>query len=541
MRRLIHESDDRFERQANEFLEGYYRQLVGPAATAEAIYHASRLDVERGVREWVKAFDSAFWASDYPLCRALLALRGALGVTPPLESGMMTRCEGDFCYSRALYAESESEYKKALKYLDRAEHENDSPDLQKCKALVFHNLGEVQSELSRPLDGAASYQKVIDICDLMLRAAKDDSEVYDLKAGGYLGLGDINIWGSKSKPAIECYSAAITVCDEALQKVQGEPLEGRLDPIVLHLFNDKAYGLSGIADVEASLYRHREAIRSYRQALSCYDEALRRAADPVIQNDKAYTLVSMAESGIALSQHASALEHCQQAVSIYDDILRRAPEDIIYHCNKSRALRTAGDSLTRLLRYDDALRHYKEAIDACAEPLRQAPNYMWALCNMGLVLLSLGKLHSEKSEYPEALRSFTESLDAFESYLAQSPDDDEALAGKGRVLFNTGEVLSKTPQCEAAIEEYRQSVVSFDRALEDAPEDIEARKDKGRVLHRLGELYVALERGKDALHVLDDASIEYARVLDISPQYGPVREWSQQLAAFIGKLRGDHE
>ena len=116
----------------------------------------------------------------------------------------MTRCEGDFCYSRALYAESESEYKKALKYLDRAEHENDSPDLQKCKALVFHNLGEVQSELSRPLDGAASYQKVIDICDLMLRAAKDDSEVYDLKAGGYLGLGDINIWGSKSKPAIEC-------------------------------------------------------------------------------------------------------------------------------------------------------------------------------------------------------------------------------------------------------------------------------------------------------------------------------------------------
>ena len=174
LRRLIHESNEDFERRANEFLEGYYRRLPGPAATAEAIYHASRLDPKRGVREWVKTFDSALWSSDYPLCRALLAVRGALGVMGHLESGMLARCEADFCRVRALYAEADREYKEALRCFDRAQREEDTLELQKNRARLFLNFGELRGTRNQLSEWAKSNQKVIEICELALSVATDD-------------------------------------------------------------------------------------------------------------------------------------------------------------------------------------------------------------------------------------------------------------------------------------------------------------------------------------------------------------------------------
>jgi tetratricopeptide (TPR) repeat protein len=542
LRRLFHESNEDFERLANEFLEGYYRQLTGPAATAEAIYHASRLDWRRGVREWVKVFDSALWSSDYPLCRALRAVRGVLGVKGHLESGMLARCEADFCKCWALHVESNHEYREAVRCFDRAQRDGDSIELQKSKAQLFLNFGELQATRNQLAECAKSYQKVIDICELALRIAKNDVELCNYKAEAQLGFGDLNIWASRSERAIESYSAAIEICDQILQQEQKHPLGDSLRVTMVDVLNNKAYGLSGIGDVASSLFRHEEAIWNYHRAESCYDEALQRlAADPVVQNDKAYNLVSIAESEVALTRYESALENCKNAVTLYDDVLKRAPEDIIYHSNKSRALRTAGISLAHLFRYDEALKWYGEALDSCTEALRKAPADTWALCNKGLVLLSIGEMHAETGKYSEALRSFTQSLDAFESLLAESPDDAEALAGKGRALFNRGEVLGKTVQREAAVEEYQQSVVSFDRALEDAAEDAEARKDKARALQRLGELYLVLDRRQDALDALNDALKEYSRSLDISPQHGPVRSARDRLAAFLSKLCASSE
>jgi tetratricopeptide (TPR) repeat protein len=537
LRRLIHESNEEFERRANAVLEQYYSQLAGPAATAEAVYHASRLDWKRGIRQWVTLFDSAFWSSDYPLCRALLAVRGALGAKGQFESGMLARCEADFCKVRALYAESSQGYKEALKCFDRAQHEGDSIELQKSKAQLLLNLGELQSTQNQVLECARTYHKVIDICELALSVAKDDVELCNLKAEAQLGFGDLNNWASRSEQAIENYSAALETCDQILHQVRDYPIGGPLSATILDVLNNKAYALAGIGEVESSLFLHEKAIRSYRRAESCYDEALRRSVDPVVQNDKAYNFASIAESEIALSRFKSAFENCKRALTIYDEILQRAPEDIIYHSNKSRALRIAGNSLTHLSRYDEAQQRYGEALAACSEALRQAPAEAWALCNKGLVLLSLGEMQSGKAEHAEALESFTQSLEAFESFLSQSPNDAEALAGRGHVLFNKGKVLGKTLQLEDAIEAYRQSVASFDGALEDAADDAEARRDKARALESLGELYLVLERRRDAVDAFDNALNEYSRALDISSRHTPTRRARDRLAAFLSKLR----
>ncbi len=546
LRKLIHDSNDDLERRANEVLERYYRGLAGPAARAEAIYHATRLDRKRGVREWVEVFDWALWTSDYSLCRALLGLRGALGIKGHLESGMLARCEADFLRTRALYSESDREYKRARKLFDHAKREADSLELQKHLALLLNSHGSLQSELSQFSEGIASYKKVLEICDRAPEAANDDVELYVLKADAHLGLGDANIWLAKSKAAIDSYSAGTAIYDQVLRKLRtlspagwtggtlGGSIIGRsLNETIMYALNEKAYGLGGIGDVEADLYRHKEAVVKYREAESCYNEALGIEMDSVVQNDLAFTLVSIAESEIELLQYQAAKEKCKRAVSLFDEILRRAPEDNIYHVNRSMSLRINGVCLTRLSLYDEAQQSYDRALTTCSEVLKQVPTDTWALCNEGLTLLRLGEMHSEKQEDAEALRSFREGRNAFERLLAQTPNDDEGLASMGRLLFNEAEVLRKTARLDA-IAKYRQSSASFDRALADCPEDAQAEKDKARTLQRLGELYLDLKEPEEALKVLNDALKAYDHYLKIAPRHKAVREQRSRLKALLG-------
>jgi tetratricopeptide (TPR) repeat protein len=530
-----------FERRANEFLEGYYRQLSGPAAAAEAIYHASRLDCKRGITEWVKAFDLAFWSSDYSLCRALLAVRGAFGTLGPLESGMVARCEADFCRIQALYADSERHYKSGVKYFERAQREENTVELQKCKALLLLNFGGLHAIRSQLSACAKNYQDVIDICECALGRAVDDVELNYLMAEGHLGLGNVKQWESKTTSASESYSAAVRICDHALQTIGSQSFDGLLNVRVVDLLNDKAFGLAGIGEVEAGVYEHEEAILNYRRAEVCYDDALKLEVDLVVQNDKAYNSTSIAESEIALSHYEAACENCNRALSVYNEILQRAPDDIIYHANRSRALRIYGVSLARLLRYEEALKRCGEAVDACGEALRLVPADTWALCNRALALLSRGQIFFESGNYVAALGSFTQSLEAFDRMLVQAPDDAEALAGKGRVLFNQGEVLSRTLSSEAAIEAYQHSVATLDRVLEDAAEDVEARRDKARALQGLGEALLAVARRSDALEALSYALTEYSHALDLAPRHQPLRESRDRLAASLGDLRASRQ
>lgn len=83
MRRLTRERGDEVARRADEILEKHYREhsnAVDTATVAEAIYHANRLDWERGVKEWVTTFDDALQLSRYGLCSTLLKVRGELSI-----------------------------------------------------------------------------------------------------------------------------------------------------------------------------------------------------------------------------------------------------------------------------------------------------------------------------------------------------------------------------------------------------------------------------------------------------------------------------
>ncbi len=94
LRRLLYEHDDKLVREADEAMEAYYRKRYkagNQAAIAEAVYHAARLDPERGAEEWKKAYEAASKAEQYELCDALMEVRGEQGtgaeVAPEVAEG----------------------------------------------------------------------------------------------------------------------------------------------------------------------------------------------------------------------------------------------------------------------------------------------------------------------------------------------------------------------------------------------------------------------------------------------------------------------
>ncbi|MGB7893260.1 MAG: hypothetical protein WCF82_15330, partial [Microcoleus sp.] len=90
LRRLDADRDNQKTRRTHEVLEGYYRALGN---VAEAIYHANRLDWQRGVKEWVEVFEKALRLSRYGECESLLAVRSELWIKSDFELGRISQWE----------------------------------------------------------------------------------------------------------------------------------------------------------------------------------------------------------------------------------------------------------------------------------------------------------------------------------------------------------------------------------------------------------------------------------------------------------------
>jgi len=546
LRSLINEADSDLTKASHAVLEVYYRRQGGAAAVVEVIYHACRIDATRGVRELVERFDAAIWASDYALCRALLGLRSLLGRLSGSNAGLLARCQGDYFSLRGLYKESVLEYKTALNAFEAAYCEDKSSVLQKQFVFALNSQAEVQCELSRYAEGIASYKRAEKLCIDLLKSAPDDVETHTLLSESYLGLADANIWRAKSNAASRFYSRSDAVLNKALSCLMGEATDewmgGELGGSVVdrsfqetraYLLQQKGYALGGLADVEASLYRHVQAISKYEEAQLCYGLASEISSSPVILNDLAYTLVAKAESECELVALDAALSGCGKAVVLFEKILLQAPEDNIYRVNRAMAFRVAGVSLMQSSRYEEALGRFDVALNGSAEVLKSIPTDAWALYNEGLSFLNCGQLRLKMGDTVAALKCFDAGKKSCAGILEQMEDDDEALATLGRLLFYEGEARRKDSTLDA-IALYKQSETALNRVLRSSPDDGEAERDRALCLLRMGESYFDINRRDQARVTLGKALKGYNRYLRAVPHHIGASEGRARTKALLG-------
>lgn len=415
IRRFIHE-DEYFgvagARMVHSAMETYWRERIDPhdiGATVEAIYHANRVEPERGVLEWIAEFNQALWTSRYSDCRALLELLDALLVNDPELVGRIAHRVGDF------YAEL-SEYREARASWDAA---------------------------------VAAYERSVTAAPDHVLAHRNLGDVLQVRAFFEAGLGE-------HESARASYSSALAACDRAL----------KLAPQDAEAYSRRALTLRGRGGVEAAMGEPEAARASFNLARAAFDQALELAPGDVgAHNNRGNLLKAMGQLEVALGEYEAARASYSAALAACDRALQLEPKDVWSHNNRGRILTVLGQLDAMLGGFDAARVNYALALTAYDRALALAPDNPHIHSNQGDVLVAVGHL----DEQEEALVSYRLALTAYDRALALAPDNPHIHKNRGDVFLAFGLLEVQSEAQNAARISYSQAVIAYDRALVLAP------------------------------------------------------------------------
>ncbi|BAY47776.1 TPR repeat protein [Scytonema sp. HK-05] len=526
VRRLDYESNQEeiktIHQQAHTELETYYRQL---GEVAEAIYHANRLDWQRGVDEWVEKFEEALEQSRYEQCRSLLEVRNELIIQSNFQVGRVSGAEGDYFVTLSLYQEAEQEYLEAIAAYDlQLRLTPDDTVTHNNKGNALQSLASLQSSLSQHTQALTRYEQAIASYDTALTLAPNYVYAHNNKGLALESLADLHSSLSQHTQALSTYEQAIASYDTALT----------LAPNYVYAHNNKGNALQRLADLQSSLSQHTQALSRYEQAIASYDTALTLAPNYVNAHmNKGIALESLADLHSSLSQHTQALSRYEQAIASYDTALTLAPNDVKAHNNKGIALESLADLHSSLSQHTQALSRYEQAIASYDTALTLAPNYVKAHNNKGVALQSLADLQSSLSQHTQALTRYEQAIASYDTALTLAPNDVYAHYNKGLALESLADLHSSLSQHTQALSTYEQAIASYDTALTLAPNDVYAHNNKGLALRNLGNLLKDLSYDDQALQCYQAALVSFNRALDIAPNNDNIRDLKEQMQELL--------
>src|SRR4028119_169925 len=506
LRRLDAERDNQKTRRAHEVLEQHYRELGN---AAEAIFHANRLDWERGVDEWVEVFEEALEKSRYGEGESLLGVRSELWIKSDFELGRISQWEGNYYAQLARYAEAKQEYLEAVAAYDRQIIITPNEATLNNKGIALGCLGKLQAELSEFEAAKQFYLDAIAAFNSALEIAQNDIAALNNKGNALQCLGELQAQ-LEFEAAKQFYLDAIAAFDSALE----------IAPQDIAALNNKGIALQSLGDLQAGLSEFEDdAKQSYSKAIAAFDSALKIARNDNIAalKNKGVALQSLGKLQARLSESEDAKQSYSEAIAAYNSALLIAPDDIAALNNKGSALGGLGKLQADLSEFEAAKQSYSEAIAAFNSALRIAPDSIDALKNKGMALRCLGDLQAKLSEFEDAKQSYSEAIAAYNSALLIAPDDIAALNNKGSALGGLGKLQADLSEFEAAKQSYSEAIAAFNSALRIAPDSIDALKNKGMALRCLGDLQAKLSEFEDAKQSYSEAIAAYNSALLIAP------------------------
>ncbi|MBW4502371.1 MAG: tetratricopeptide repeat protein [Scytonema hyalinum WJT4-NPBG1] len=526
VRRLDYESNQEeiktIHQQAHTELETYYRQL---GEVPEAIYHANRLDWQRGVNKWVEKFEEALKQSRYEQCRSLLEVRNELIIQSNLQLGRVSRAEGDYFVTLSQYQEAEQEYLEAIAAYElqlRLTPDDTVTHLNKGNAL--QSLASLQSRLSQHTQALSTYEQAIASYDTALTLAPNHVYAHNNKGIALENLASLQSRLSQHTQALTTYEQAIASHDTALT----------LAPNHVYTHNNKGNALGSLASLQSRLSQHTQALTTYEQAIASYDTALTLAPNHVYtHNNKGNALGSLASLQSRLSQHTQALTTYEQAIASYDTALTLAPNQVYTHNNKGNALGSLASLQSRLSQHTQALTTYEQAIASHDTALTLAPNYVYTHNNKGNALQNLASLQSSLSQHTQALTTYEQAIASYDTALTLAPNQVYTHNNKGNALKNLASLQSRLSQHTQALTTYEQAIASHDTALTLAPNYVNAHNNKGLALRNLSNLLKDLSHDDQALQCYQTALVSFNRSLDIAPNDDNIRDLKEQMQELL--------
>ncbi len=465
LRRLDNRDGNEITQQAHQVLEQHYQAQN----SAESIYHANRLDWQRGVDEWVEVFEEALRLSRYEQCRNLLEICPDLLIQDDFQMGVVSYFEGEHFAQLARHAEAQQEYREAIESYDQ--HLFQAPDdiaAHNNKGAVLQSLAGLQAKLSRYNEAQQNYQQAIESFNQATALSPDDIAAHNNKGNALQSLAILQANLSQHNESQQNYLLAIESYNQALS--------GARDYI--DALNNIGIALQNLAILQAKLSQHNEARQNYQLAIESFDQAISRANDVQLHNNKGNTLESLAILQAKLSQHNEAQQSYQLAIESFDQAISCAPDYIAAHNNKGNALRGLAYLQIKLLQYNEAQRNFQQAIKSYSQAISRAPDLIGAHNNKGNALQSLADLQVNLSQHNEAQHNYQQAIESYDQALCCAPNFINALNDKGVALKNLGNLQVALGQRQAAKNKWQEALRLFARVLQLAPNDADAQRQK---------------------------------------------------------------
>ena len=174
MRQILHDDGQSKVESAHRSLEHYFQDRTDPSGRAETIYHANRLDWERGVSAWVEEFERAKTFSRFDMTDALSGVRNDLKIESLWWEGRTWSLVGEAAATLAQHQTAETAFNQAIAAYQNpvANAESEFPLLNSL-GNTLQRLGDLLAQLGRHDEATTAYQQSISAFDHALRLAPD--------------------------------------------------------------------------------------------------------------------------------------------------------------------------------------------------------------------------------------------------------------------------------------------------------------------------------------------------------------------------------
>jgi tetratricopeptide (TPR) repeat protein len=472
LRELYWEHREAVAQEAQNAMEQYYRSRHRQGdrmALVEALYHANRVDWERGAAEWAERFDESHRLGDYEFCRALLNLRGELVIASPFYMGQIALAAAEYFSTLGRYPEAERELQNAITGYDEALTQVPGDQAaQNNRANALQRLGDLQAELGRPDQARQSYSEAISSYRAVQKIAAGRPLVYHNMAAAYGSLGEVQAKLGQIEQARQSCLLAVAVCDADLEIVRSRGAVGVRPERVALAHVARGNVLKQLGRLEAELGAGQQASQRYTEAIGAYGEALKSAPDhPEAHiNDPSAAPATVSSN----SWLATVLEA---------------------YANKAGVLGYRGDLEVDSGRPSSARRSYAEAITACDEALGIAPRHVQTYINKGIVLNKWGTFEFASGRNDEARQRWTEANAALEGALLEASGEVDAQYWKGLTFGLLGDLEAKLGRKVEACQNLSDASSTFSRVMEIAPGDDRVPPLLDYIRRRIAELECA--------------------------------------------------
>ena len=422
---------------------------------------------------------------------------------------------------------------RAVEYLDKlAAEAGDDLELQNELATAYEKIGDVQSEIFKPITGKtsealSSHQKALELRKKLF-AAEPNSERAVNVASSYLRIGDILLMSGKIAETREAYRESIRFLEPILA---ADPKNGDLQNKLASSYARLGQAVLRSGSLTEALEHYEKSLALFRHLAAENPEvAKHQRSVGILYSYIGFVNLEMGKMEEGVNDYANWLE-------IEKKLNEKDKNSLQFRSHLSTAYIWYGVALSQHEKMREALAFFHQGIKIQEEIFaldtgNLGEEYALADCH-----LELGKALVRNKMADDSIKNLEKAIEIYRKIWQKDPENlmtRHRIANAQRFL---ADALFQKNNLEKALQNYEQSLATFKDLTDSDAENVDWQQDLGMNYVRLGELALKKNDQLEALKKFEPAFPIFEKLAAKSPENVKRRRELETVKTYLEKLK----